>query len=93
MIDAVGLNLGCQGSVYKQGETYDFYIINLTIDGHPIHIHLVNFQIIGRFSIDTEKYREDWVRKNGKLGKRGYKKAPQQLDPRPYKTSAISSPL
>ena len=32
MIDAVGLNLGCQGSIYKQGLTYDFFIINLTMD-------------------------------------------------------------
>jgi hypothetical protein len=32
MIDGVGLHMGCQGSIYKQGQTYDFYIINLTED-------------------------------------------------------------
>lgn len=58
------------------------------MDDHPIHIHLVNFQIIGRFKLDHKKYKSDFEKKNGKLGPRGYiNKIPKQLDPRPYKTS------
>jgi FtsP/CotA-like multicopper oxidase with cupredoxin domain len=92
MIDALGVGYGCQGSVYKQGQTYDFYIVNLTPDGHPIHIHILNFQVVGRFAFNVDKYRDDWVKKNGKLGRRGYTKAPKQLDPRPYRNGPILSP-
>lgn len=56
MIDGVSLKLGCQGSTYRQGQIYDFYIINLTPAPHPIHIHIVNFQVIGRFPFDVTKY-------------------------------------
>lgn len=59
-IDGVPLKMGCEGSTFKVGEVYDFYIINLTMDDHPIHIHLVNFQIIGRFEIDGVRYQQDW---------------------------------
>lgn len=60
MIDGVPLKMGCKGSTFQVGWVYDFFIINLTMDDHPIHIHLVNFQIIKRFKFDVEKYREDW---------------------------------
>ncbi len=30
------------------------------MDDHPIHIHLINFQIVGRFTIDMAKYKKDW---------------------------------
>lgn len=52
MIDGVGVDQGCKGFRFKEGKVYDFYLINLTMDDHPIHIHLVNFQVIGRFKID-----------------------------------------
>jgi hypothetical protein len=87
MIDAVGLKYGCQGSHYKVGQTYDFYIINLTMDDHPLHIHLVNFQVIGRFAFDSKRYLADYQAKNGKFGPHGLNKIPQQIDVRPYQTS------
>lgn len=59
---------------------------------HPMHIHIVNWQVIGRFTFDVEKYKADWIKKNGPLDKRGYKKAPIQIDPRPYRTGAITPP-
>lgn len=55
-IDGVGLDMGCKGSVFNEGETYDFYIINLTMDDHPLHIHLLNFQVIGRFKFNKDTY-------------------------------------
>jgi FtsP/CotA-like multicopper oxidase with cupredoxin domain len=36
----------CQGSTFEVGKTYDFHIVNLTPDSHPLHFHLVNFQKI-----------------------------------------------
>lgn len=57
-IDDIDLRMGCKGAVFKQAQTYDFYIINLTMDDHPIHIHLINFQIIGRFKFDVAAYQK-----------------------------------
>lgn len=60
MIDGVPVRMGCKGSVFREGEVYDFYIINLTMDDHPIHIHLVNYQVVKRFRFNVKKYRKDW---------------------------------
>lgn len=38
------------------------------MDDHPINIHIMNFQIIGMFKFNLEKYEKDWEEKNGKLG-------------------------
>lgn len=95
MIDAVSMMLGqsCQGATFKEGQTYDFYIINISEDEHPMHIHLVNFQVIGRFDFDVAKYQNDWWALNGgKPGPRGYTTVPKQLDVRSYQTSPMSPP-
>jgi spore coat protein A len=57
-IDGISLGLGrtCINSTFKIGGVYDFYIINLTPDAHPIHFHLINFQKIKRFPINVEAY-------------------------------------
>jgi len=34
-------------------------IVNLTADTHPIHLHLVQFRVVGRQPIDVERYLED----------------------------------
>ncbi len=34
------------------GTTEEWEIHNFTVDAHPIHIHLVQFQVIGRFAAD-----------------------------------------
>ena len=62
------------------------------MDDHPIHIHLINFQVIGRFNFDYKKYRKDWENKNGKLKPGGIDQAPIQVDVRPYRTSSIQPP-
>jgi spore coat protein A, manganese oxidase len=41
----------------RVGSTEVWEIINLTEDAHPIHIHLVQFQLINRQKFDPEKYR------------------------------------
>ena len=86
------LGRNCEGAVFKVGKTYDFYIINLTEDHHPMHIHLLNFQVIGRFEFDTVAYRKAWEKKNGKPGPRGFSRVPAEVDVRPFRTSRIEPP-
>jgi len=54
-IDGVSMESGkdCTGSVYEIGKVYDLHVINLTPDAHPIHFHLVNFQKVHSYPIDT----------------------------------------
>jgi FtsP/CotA-like multicopper oxidase with cupredoxin domain len=40
----------------REGETEVWEIINMTADAHPIHLHLVQFQIINRQAFDGRKY-------------------------------------
>ena len=40
----------------KEGETEIWEIVNLTADAHPIHLHLVQFQLMNRQNFDAGKY-------------------------------------
>lgn len=51
----------------KVGSTEDWQIVNLTEDAHPIHLHLIDFQLVSRQAIDTEKYSKVWYSANGML--------------------------
>jgi FtsP/CotA-like multicopper oxidase with cupredoxin domain len=39
-----------------EGETEVWEIVNLTADAHPIHLHLVQFQLMNRQAFDAHKY-------------------------------------
>ena len=39
-----------------EGNTEIWEIVNLTMDAHPIHTHLVQFQLLNRQTFDLEKY-------------------------------------
>jgi len=41
------------------GDTEIWRIINLTEDAHPVHLHLVFFQVLDRQAIDSESYNDD----------------------------------
>ena len=41
----------------KLGSTEEWEIIHLTEDAHPIHIHLIQFQLINRQNFDVDNYR------------------------------------
>jgi len=43
------------------GSTEDWYIVNPTADTHPIHLHLVQFQLVSRQKFDAKKYLTDWM--------------------------------
>jgi spore coat protein A len=45
----------------KLGSTEIWYIISLTKDSHPIHLHLVDFQILDRRDFDVEKYKKEKI--------------------------------
>lgn len=49
----------------RVGSTEDWEIVNLTADTHPIHLHLVQFQVISRQGIQAKKYETDWMLING----------------------------
>jgi spore coat protein A len=52
----VGANTTFYSELPQEGDTEQWEIINLTADAHPIHLHLVQFQIINRQSFNTNKY-------------------------------------
>lgn len=49
----------------RVGATEDWYLINLLGGAHPIHIHLVPFQIISRQLFDATAYQKKWQEING----------------------------
>jgi FtsP/CotA-like multicopper oxidase with cupredoxin domain len=44
----------------RVGDTEMWEIINLTADAHPIHLHLIQFQLLNRQPFQTSKYVTDW---------------------------------
>jgi spore coat protein A, manganese oxidase len=63
------------------GAVEDWYYINLTGDTHPMHTHLVTFQVIGRVQFDVAGYVE--AAGSGPLG------VPGGIDPTPFATGPM----
>ncbi len=49
------------------GSTEVWQLINLTEDAHPIHLHLIQFQILNRQEFDADKYFTDYLAANPNL--------------------------
>jgi len=47
------------------GSTVDWVIVNPTADTHPIHLHLVQFQVVSRRKFDVNAYMMAWMAANG----------------------------
>ncbi len=45
----------------REGSTEVWEVANLTGDAHPIHIHLIQFQVISRQPFDQTAYLTDWI--------------------------------
>jgi FtsP/CotA-like multicopper oxidase with cupredoxin domain len=45
----------------RVGSTELWEIANLTGDAHPIHLHLIQFQVISRQPFDVGAYLNDWI--------------------------------
>jgi spore coat protein A len=46
--------------IIKAGTTETWQWINLTVDAHPMHPHLVAFQVVNRQQFDVVRYKADW---------------------------------
>lgn len=42
----------------RQGTAEQWNIVNVSPEPHPIHLHLVNFRVVGRQSIDVQRYMQ-----------------------------------
>jgi spore coat protein A len=65
------------------GTVEDWVYINLTPDTHPMHTHLVTFQVIGRTPFDVAAYEE---------GNEGANGVPGGIDPTPFATGSMQPP-
>lgn len=50
----------------RVGSTEDWVIVNLANGSHPIHLHLIQFQVLNRQEIHRDEYRARWEEVNGK---------------------------
>jgi spore coat protein A len=81
------------------GDTEDWVIPNLTGDTHPIHLHLVQFQLVSRQKFDAAKYNAAWLTLNSAGSANGMPPfdvgfTPTPLDVTPYlKGKAQPAPL
>lgn len=62
------------------GTVEDWVYINLTGDTHPMHTHLVTFQVVGRTPFDAEVYAEAYGGPDG---------VPGGIDPSPFATGPM----
>jgi spore coat protein A len=80
------------------GTTEYWYLINPTGDAHPIHTHLVQFQLLGRAPIDAEAYTAAWLTANpDAVGPNGFAPLPtnvpaNNIDVTPYVSGALELP-
>lgn len=49
----------------QMGATEEWVIVNPTMNMHPIHLHLVQFQLESRQTIASTEYMDDWTALNG----------------------------
>ena len=49
------------------GTTEDWIIVNPTMNSHPIHLHLVQFQLVERQTLASAQYQYEWDGLNGNL--------------------------
>ena len=67
----------------KVGAVEDWVYINMTGDTHPMHMHLVTFQVIGRTPFDVDAYEAAHGTEKG---------VPGGIDPTPFATGPMEPP-
>jgi spore coat protein A, manganese oxidase len=67
----------------RVGTIEDWVYVNMTGDTHPMHSHLVNFQVVGRTPFDVEAYEAAYGTPNG---------VPGGIDPTPFATGPMEPP-
>jgi spore coat protein A len=64
----------------KAGTVEDWVYVNLTGDTHPMHTHLVTFEVVGRTPFDAAAYQSAYSGVNGVIG---------GIDPTPFITGPM----
>ena len=82
-LNAVRFGEGPTTEAPKVGTVEDWVYVNLTGDTHPMHVHLVTFQVIGRTPFDAEAYEEAYGGPSG---------VPGGIDPTPFATGPMVQP-
>ena len=82
-LNAVRFDQGPVTETPKVGAVEDWVYINMTGDTHPMHMHLVTFQVIGRTPFDAEAYEAANGGPNG---------VPGAIDPTPFATGPMLAP-
>jgi len=67
----------------RVGTVEDWVYVNLTGDTHPMHTHLVTFQVVGRTPFDAYGYQAAYGGPNG---------VPGGIDPSPFATGPMLPP-
>jgi spore coat protein A len=67
----------------RVGTVEDWVYVNVTGDTHPMHTHLVTFQVVGRTPFDAVAYEEAYEGPNG---------VPGGIDPTPFATGPMEPP-
>jgi len=67
----------------RVGTVEDWVYVNLTGDTHPMHTHLVTFQVVGRTPFDADGYQVTYGGPNG---------VPGGIDPSPFATGPMLPP-
>ena len=55
--------MGALSETPAPGAIEDWVIVDTTMDTHPIHTHLTQFQLLSRQNMSTDKYLDDWIHK------------------------------
>jgi spore coat protein A len=82
-LDGVHFDQGPVTETPKVGAVEDWVYVNLTADTHPMHMHLVTFQVIGRTPFDVQAYEE---------ANEGPHGVPGGIDPSPFATGPKEPP-
>ena len=67
----------------KAGTVEDWVWVNMTPDTHPMHVHLVTFQVVGRTPYDVAAYQKKY---GGSAG------VPGGISPEPFATGPMQPP-
>jgi spore coat protein A, manganese oxidase len=82
-LNGVHFNEGPVTENPRVGAVEDWVYINLTPDTHPMHTHLVTFQVVGRTPFNVQAYEE---------GNEGPHGVPGGIDPSPFATGPMQPP-
>jgi spore coat protein A len=82
-LDGVHFDEGPVTETPRVGTIEDWVYVNLTGDTHPMHTHLVTFQVVGRTPFDAAAYEEAYEGAHG---------VPGGHDPSPFATGPMQAP-